>query len=297
MNEPAPRRSIAALGDVLDPNCFGGAPNQFFKAGVERGFAHDAWRVDLAGLRRDRLWWNAGRILTGRRPGGFQFSNAGRRSALARADRSLLATDVISFHQHVPPFDDVENARRDPELLHRRDVPATVPQPTAIDQTLSKAGQSEALEYEREAFRSAKRIVVCQAWTLRSLMDDYGYLPKNAPSILAGAELRVYPGVRPEPKGVAGKDRPFVIGFIGKDWRRKGLKVAVDVGPDPEAHWLEGRQYERSGSCPSDCPYRDEVDCLGFIDKRKQFGPFLHGCDIGCLFSAAEAMGSAFSNS
>lgn len=291
MNEPAPRRSIAALGDVLDPNCFGGAPNQFFKAGVERGFAHDAWRVDLAGLRRDRLWWNAGRILTGRRPGGFQFSNAGRKAALARADRSLLATDVISFHQQVPPSEDVENSGGTLNFY----IDATYRQlfPTyGIDRTLSKSVMSEAVEYESEAFRSAKRIVVCQAWTLHSLLDDYRVPAEKCAVILAAPNYAVYPGVRPEPKGVAGKDRPFVIGFIGKDWRRKGLKVAVDA-----ARILRRIGWKVAiraiGFLPSDCPYRSEVDCLGFIDKRKQFGPFLHGCDIGCLFSAAEAMGSA----
>ena len=110
--------------------------------------------------------------------------------------------------------------------------------------------------------------------------------------ILPAPNYAVHPGIRPKPEGMAGKDRPFVIGFIGKDWRRKGLKITVEVARILRRIGWKVR-IQAMGFQPSDCPYRDEVDCLGFIDKRTQFGPFLHGCDLGCLFSAAEAMGSA----
>jgi glycosyltransferase involved in cell wall biosynthesis len=83
-----------------------------------------------------------------------------------------------------------------------------------------------------------------------------------------------------------------VIGFIGKDWRRKGLSVVVEVARVlRRIGWRV--EIQAIGFPPEDCPYSDEVKCLGFIDKRTQFGPFLHGCDIGCLFSTAEAMGSS----
>jgi len=291
MPEPGRRRSIAALGDVMDPNCFGGAPNQFFNAAAERGFAQEAWRVNLTRLRRDRMRWNAGRVLRGRRPGGFQFSSAGRQAALACADRSLLATEVISYHQHVPPFDEVEKAGGKLNFY----IDATYQQlfpAYGIDRTLSRSAMRNALEYEREAFRSAERIVTNQTWTLRSLIDDYGIPAEKCAVILPAPNYAVHPGIRPVPEGVAGKDRPFVIGFIGKDWRRKGLKVVVEVARMLKRIGFKVK-IQAIGFLAKDCPYRDEVDCLGFIDKRTQFRAFLHGCDIGCLFSKAEAMGSS----
>jgi len=285
------RRSIAALGDVTDPSCFGGAPNQFFNAALERGFAQDAWRINLTRLRRDRIKWNAGRVLRGRRPGGFQFSSAGRRAALDCSDRSLLATEVISYHQHVPPFDEVEKAGGKLNFY----IDATYQQlfpAYGIDRTLSKSTMRQALEYEREAFRSAQRIVTNQAWTLGSLIGDYGIPAEKCTVILPAPNYEVNPGIRPEPEGAAGSDRPFVIGFIGKDWRRKGLKVAVEVARVlKRIGWKV--KIQAIGFLAKDCPYRDEVDCLGFIDKRTEFRPFLHGCDMGCLFSKAEAMGSS----
>jgi glycosyltransferase involved in cell wall biosynthesis len=291
MHEPPRRRSIAALGDVLDPECFGGSPSQFYNAAKERGFAHDAWRVDLRRLRADRWRWNAGRLLSGRRPGGFQFSSAGRRAALERSDPSLLSTDVISFHQHVPPFGDVENAGGTLNFY----IDATYRQLLAdygFERSLPKAVIREALEYERDAFRSARWIVASQTWTLRSLTEDYGVPPEKCAAILPAPNYAGYPGVRPDAEGIAGKDRPFVIGFIGKDWRRKGLKIAVEVaGILRRIGWKV--RIQAIGFPPNDCPFRDQVECLGFIDKRTQFGPFLHGCDIGCLFSSAEAAGIA----
>jgi glycosyltransferase involved in cell wall biosynthesis len=127
---------------------------------------------------------------------------------------------------------------------------------------------------------------------LRSLVDDYGISADKCSVILPAPNYAVYPGVRPEPEGVAGRDRPFVIGFIGKDWRRKGLKVAVEVARILTRIGWKVR-IQAIGFVAGDCPYGDEVDCLGFIDKRTQFGPFLHGCDVGCLFSSAEAAGIA----
>jgi glycosyltransferase involved in cell wall biosynthesis len=284
-------RSIAALGDVMDPNCFGGAPNQFYNAAVERGFVQEAWRLNLTRLRRDRIKWNAGRVLRGRRPGGFQFSSAGRQAALACADRSLLSTDVISYHQHVPPFDEVEKAGGRLNFY----IDATYKQlfpAYGIDRTLSKSTMRNAVEYEKEAFESAKWIVTNQSWTLRSLIEDYGLPAKKCAVILPAPNYAVHPGVRPEPVGVAGRERPFVIGFIGKDWRRKGLQVAVDVARILRRIGWDVR-IRAIGFLPKDCPYANEVECLGFINKRTQFKEFLHSCDIGCLFSKAEAMGSS----
>jgi len=284
-------RSVAALGDVLDPNCFGGAPYQFFRAAKAEGFASEAWRVDLPRLRRDRLLWNAGRVLTGHRPGGFQFTAAGRRAALARSDPELLASEVISFHQHVPPAEAVVAAGG---ILNFY-IDATYEQLFSvygIDRALTPSVRRAALEYEREAFRTARRIVTCQTWALRSLVNDYGIPAEKCAAILPAPNYPVYPGVRPRPEGVAGRDRPFVIGFIGKDWRRKGLKIVVEAAAILRRTGAKVT-VRAMGFVAEDCPYHGEVECLGFINKEKQFGPFLHSCDLGCLFSSAEALGTA----
>jgi glycosyltransferase involved in cell wall biosynthesis len=284
-------RSVAALGDVTDPGCFGGAPWQFFEEARRQGFAQHAWSVDVGRLRPRRLAWNALGVLRGRRPGGFQFSAPGRAAAVAQIPAGLLATDIITFHQHIPPIGAV--ARAGGVLNFYFD--ATYAQLFAsygLDRTIAEQTRREAIAYEREAYAAARRIIVNQSWAFRSLVSDYGLGEEKCTIILPAANYPVFPGLRPEPAGRAGRERPFVLGFIGKDWKRKGLLFLRDV-----AARLRSRGWKttvRAIGFPSDEIEAGEgMEALGFIDKRTRFGPFLHGCDVGCLFSRAEAAGTA----
>jgi glycosyltransferase involved in cell wall biosynthesis len=286
------RRSIAALGDVLDPNCFGGSPCRFLEESRRLGFAENGWRVDTGKLKAPRLAWNLCQVARGRRPGGFQFSKAGRSAALSQIPPDLVGTDVISFHQHFPDPGSV--AKRGGELSFYIDATYTQLFPAyGYDRILDPKTRSEAIAYERSAFEGARRVVVSQTWTERSLRADYSIDPRKCAVILPAANYPAHPGLRPPPGGGrAGRDRPFVLGFIGKDWRRKGL-----VYLDRVAKNLRSRGWKvhvRAIGFPrEDGPQGAEVECLGFIDKRRDFGPFLHSCDVGCLFSSAEAAGIA----
>jgi glycosyltransferase involved in cell wall biosynthesis len=136
-------------------------------------------------------------------------------------------------------------------------------------------------------------VIVNQSWAHRSLRSDYSLEPGKCTVILPGANYPVYPGLCPwASEGRAGRDRPFVMGFIGKDWRRKGLPFL-----DRVAALLRSRGWKVKvraiGFPPREGPTGLDIECLGFIDKRLHFGPFLHSCDVGCLFSSAEAAGSA----
>jgi glycosyltransferase involved in cell wall biosynthesis len=288
----ASRRAIAALGDVLDPHCFGGAPWQFLQESKRQDFACNGWSVDVRKLRTRRLAWNAAQVLRGRRPRGFQFSAAGRAAALAQIPSDRLGTEVISFHQHFPPFEPILKAGG--EVNYYFDATYTQLFPSyGLEQKIDRRTLQEAIDYERRAFQAARRVIVNQSWALRSLLGDYQLDHGKCTVILPGANYPVFPGLRPSAdNGRAGKERPFVLGFIGKDWRRKGLPFLCEV-----ASKLRSRGWKVAvraiGFPPGEGPQGCDVEALGFIDKRTQFAPFLHGCDVGCLFSSAEAAGTA----
>src|SRR5277367_6456124 len=105
-----PFRTVAAMGNVLDPNCFGGAPWQFLEESRRQGFASEGWGLDVSKLRGRRWRWNAAQVLRGRRPGGFQFSAACRAAAVAEFPSGFLASEVITFHQHFPPLEPILSA-------------------------------------------------------------------------------------------------------------------------------------------------------------------------------------------
>jgi glycosyltransferase involved in cell wall biosynthesis len=285
-------RSIAAYGDVLDPNHFGGAPWQFFEEARRQGFAQHGWRVDTRKLRNHRLAWTAGQLLRGRRPGGFQYSSAYRAAALAQIPRQLLGTEVISFHQTFPASAPIVHAGG--EINFYIDATFTQLFPSyGLDRQIDRRTLREAIDYERDAFSAARRVVVNQFWAYRSLISDYNLDPRKCAVILPAANYPIHPGLSPVMlEGRAGRDRPFVLGFIGKDWRRKGLMFLDQVAAQIRAKgWKVA--VTAIGFPAEELPPGSGIECLGFIDKRTQFGPFLHRCDVGCLFSNAEAAGTA----
>lgn len=286
-------RSIAVLGDVLDVNAFGGAPRQFFDAAKRQGFAQHAWRVDLAKLRLPRLAWNLAQALRGRRPGGFQFSATCRRRSLAQIPSAWLATEVISFQQHFPPVEPIRRAGGSLNLYidatYRQLFPAY-----GLDKLLPASICAEAIEYEREVFSGAERVVASQPWTAASLRDDYGLPSDKCATIFPAPNFLVVPGVAPRRRERAGVDRPLVLGFIGKDWRRKGLRFQLAVAEELQRRgWNVKVRAIGFVAADLDFPCPPWLECLGFIDKARDFGPFLHSCDLGCLFSEAEAAGIA----
>lgn len=285
-------RSIALLGDVMDPHCFGGAARQFYDEALRQGFAHHGWRVDIRKLRRARVIWNAAQFLRGRKLGGFQYSSSCHAAALAQIPGHLLETEVISFYQNFPPPGPITRAGGELNLY----IDATYAQlfPSyGLDRSIDHRTLREAIDCERNAFSAARRVIASQSWAYRSLLSDYGLDRRKCTVILPAANYPVDPGLCPlVPEGRAGRDRPFVLGFIGKDWKRKGLMFLNQV-----AMGLRARGWKVTvraiGFPGNELPAGSEIESLGFIDKRTQFGPFLHSCDVGCLFSNAEAAGIA----
>jgi glycosyltransferase involved in cell wall biosynthesis len=285
-------RSIAAYGDVMDPNHFGGAPWQFFDEARRQGFAQHGWSVNLQKLKRPRITWNVHQLLRGRRSGGFQYSSTYRAAALAQIPNEYLATEIISFHQIFPAPDPIIQAGG--KINFYIDATFTQLFPSyGLDRHIDRRTLDEAIAYERYTFASAQRVIVNQFWAYRSLLADYNMDPRKCTVILPAANYPVFPGLAPSmPNARAGRDRPFVLGFIGKDWRRKGLMFLNQI-----ALGLRAKGWKVTvraiGFPGEELPAGSGIECLGFIDKRTQFGPFLHSCDVGCLFSSAEAAGTA----
>ncbi len=136
-------------------------------------------------------------------------------------------------------------------------------------------------------------MIVSQSWAYRSFLTDYGLDRRKCAVILPAANYPVFPGLGPlRPEGRAGRSRPFVLGFIGKDWKRKGLMFLSQVAAGLRAKGWKVT-VKAIGFPGDELPAGSGVESLGFIDKRTQLGPFLHSCDVGCLFSSAEAAGIA----
>ena len=118
--------------------------------------------------------------------------------------------------------------------------------------------------------------------------------PAKVDVILPGANVELPSDYSfPVEKGRPGLDRPLVLGFVGKDWKRKGLRFLLQVRAMLERMGLHA-VVRCAGRCPAELDDEGGLEYAGFIDKRRDVGRFLEfvaGCDLGCLFSEHEPLG------
>ena len=147
---------------------------------------------------------------------------------------------------------------------------------------------------ERKNLAQSKWIVTMARWAAESAVHNCGAPPESVKTILPGANVELPPNYDfPEHPGRPGKDRPLVLGFVGKDWRRKGLPYLLQVRERLEAAGMKA-VVRAAGFCPSALQREPGLEYVGFIDKAQEearFLNFLAGSDLGCLFSAHEPLG------
>jgi glycosyltransferase involved in cell wall biosynthesis len=286
-------RSVIAVGDVTDPRCWSGIPYFFWKAATKAGFTTGAGRVPLNIARWPRRWWAVRRLLAGRRPSGFQYSQAFLDWAEAFLPRELLVGDVISFQHHFPRAETVRKAGG--RISYYLDAPfAALSSGRGLDLHLPPDVVAETLERDRRNFALADRVIVMADWAADVVVNECGVPAEKVFTVLPGANLDLPEGWLPPVKlGQPGVDRPFVLGFVGTDWLRKGLPLVVEVRDE-----LVRRGWKvvvrAAGFAPRKLASRPGVEFMGYLDKRDgtaRFADFLAGCDVGCLFSIREALG------
>lgn len=293
MMNPELPRAVVAVGDAADPRCWSGIPYHFLQAAARAGFAAEPARLTLGWTTWPRRFRAAGRVLTGRRVGGYQYSGGFLAAAESRV-AELLTGEVVSFSQHFPRAATVRAAGGRISYY----VDATFAAMTAgrgLDLRLPPDVAAAGRALECENYQLAERVVTMAEWTAESVVLDCGVPPGKVFTVLPGANLDAPAAWEPPgpPAGRAGVDREFILGFVGTDWERKGLPLVCDIRDRLAAAGWKAR-VRAAGRAPDALAGRPGVEFVGFIDKRDGTGRFLNflaGCDVGCLFSAREALG------
>ena len=190
-------------------------------------------------LRVRRLVWNLGRV--GARRATGRLSVHRRLSAAASSPRPACATTEVEIISHFP-------------LLPPRPWPPGWRVSYYIDATLRQNFddygladrinpeiREDALRRESEHYHAAERIVCMSRWAANSVVAHYGIPPSKVHVILPGANLGD-DDLAPSPDDAAPPLAPLRLGFIGKDWRRKGLPFLLRVAEE-----LERRGVRRAG--------------------------------------------------
>ncbi len=284
---------LTVVGDASGPGTWSGIPVHFWQAAQKAGWTLEPWRLELEPFRWPRRWWNLAQTLRGRGPGGFQYSAAFLNRAEAAIPAELWPGRVLSFSQHFPRARSV--AARGGQLLHYIDATlASFCAPGGLEARLPARVRAEACRLERENFAGSERVVTMARWAAESAVYLCGVSRARLATILPGANVDLPADYAfPVPSGRPGSDRPLVLGFVGKDWRRKGLPFLLAVRAELERRGVRA-EVHCAGHGPADLGRQAGVVFTGFIDKAREPGRFLEfltGCDLGCLFSTHEPLG------
>ena len=287
------RRSIAAVGDVCSHLCWSGIPSHFFEAASRAGFATDPLQIDLGQLHWPRRGWNLKQLLLGRGHGGFQYSARFLDLIEAQVPADLLGGEVISFNQHFPRATSV--VRGGGSLNHYIDAPfAALATGRGLQLELPAAVVEGALALERKNYAASDRVIAMARWAAEVAVEECGVAPGKVHVILPGANLDLPEGWEfPIRKERAGRERDFTLGFVGKDWKRKGLPLVVSLRNELERRGWKCRVLV-IGEAPPELRNTRGVGYAGYVDKEKESRRFLEllsSCDLGCLFSEREALG------
>lgn len=284
---------VAAVGDVLDIRTWSSTPYFFYEAGSNAGLFNEPWRLDPTLLRNRRILWNLARILAMQEKGGYQYSTDFLDKAEAMIPKEYFSSTIISFNQLFPRASTVKKAGG--KIYYYIDAPLLeLFNADVYGIRIPHSMQERALQLEKENYSMAEAVVGMGTWIFPALKDFY-QLPENKiRQILPGANVKTPQGFLPKKfQSEAGASRTLKLGFIGKDWKRKGLPLIVDVADGLKAKGVDVK-IVIIGNSPDELAGHPLIENSGFIDKSKETEKFLatvSSCDIGCVFSTSEALG------
>lgn len=263
-------------------------------AGARAGWFAGGLTLSPEKLKVWRTLWNASRPLMGERPGGFQFSPFFVRALFDQAREVRDGDEIFSHYPLLPP----PGRRR---LATYYYIDATLEQSFrdyGVAAQVGKRIRASTLRREKEQYERARFVVGMASWAARSVTDDYGIDPSKVKVILPGANIEddvadAVCAMRPEKDERPFGDGPVRLGFIGKDWRRKGLTVLLDVADDLKKRGISC-EIIVLGHTKETLPSHEALRPQGFIDKNndnQRFARLVHTFHFGCLMSRVEALG------
>jgi len=286
------RRLLTLVGDPNRVSTWSGTPYFFLQAARRQGLLDGGIALDPAALRIHRAVWNAFTLVRTGSAGGFQYSRPFLNRLFAQ---SLLPREgTIKFITHFPLLPPVPWGPRW-KVIHYID--ATLKQnfeEYGAGKRIARGVREDALEREREAYHGAEHVVCMNRWAAESVIGYYDVPRERCHVIVPGANLNEHSlsQVRSMPAPPIDSS-PLRLGFIGKDWRRKGLPLLLDVATTLVRRGIS-TEVVAIGPSPRDVPAHPLLRPLGFIDKHgsmERFARIVHSFHFGFLLSSVEASG------
>ena len=285
-------RQLLCCGDSTDLNTASNTPYYILQSGLRNGVLDGSLSLQPSRLMRKRFFWNLYRMLISGKPGGFQYSSIFTRALFAQA--GLVESQPLSLLSHFPLLPSF------PWPSHWRVdfyIDATTRQvfdDYGTGNRLSDHYRDEVLKRETLAFQHANSVICMAQWTANSVVSDYKIDPAKVHVVPGGANLdevilQTIPAALPplEPSS----EHPLKLGFLGKDWERKGGPFLMEIAQALHVRGIP-TVIRAIGPDTSQLPVDPMLQPLGFIDKQTEMYRFvseLRSWNFGMLFSTAEA--------
>jgi len=282
-------KAITCIGNAEDPNAWSGIPNSFLSASRAQDFATIGWKLNPNRLLARKIAWNVKEVLLTLHKGGFQYT----REFMCGLYKQVPEIERIEVISHFPLLPDLNEHKCDGNFY----LDATLRQNMidyGIQKVISPRIMLSAIDWEKDQYQAAKKIFCMSSYAANSVINEYGINPAKVYIIPAGANLTVEQlRALSSPTSYKKDFKKIKLGFIGKDWNRKGLPYILRV-----AEVLNSRKIDvgviAAGFNPVSGPRHALLHSIGFIDKKNNFQKyleFMQKCHFGCLFSYAEAFG------
>jgi glycosyltransferase involved in cell wall biosynthesis len=271
---------------------------QFLRIAQERGLG--AIKVDKIALTRSRrlpfaaFRWMLQHNFSPKAYRTFKLSGLYQTASFNAQQQALAAEDaVISFTQILP------------QSLYQAASSGLMPVYAYIDLTLTQYFKTyaiwdsipwylkdELIQEERRCYGVATKIFCFHNGVKQSLQDDYGLSPSRVVVAESGANFswaQISSGRERRAKRAVSSG--VTLGFVGKDFQRKGLGKIINAIDMLSQAQRELVALHVVGPDLSEVPNRPYLTAHGFIDKLNDFEGFLEvlsKCDFGILLSEAE---------
>ncbi len=289
---PALSRQLLCCGDATDLATWSSTPYFLLQAGQRSGLLAGGLALQPERLRRRRRLWNLAQWVRCGQPGGFQYSRSFTRALLAQAqlppDQPL---GLLSHFPLLPPCPWPEAWRVD---FYIDATTHQVLDDYGSGSRIALEFQRQVLERERQAYQAAGAVIAMCQWAADSVVADYGIDPADVHVVPGGAnldevQLALLPPAATPP--FPSLEHPLRLGFLGKEWQRKGGPFLLEVCEVLAAQGLPA-VVRAIGPQPDTLPRHPLLQPLGFINKQaetRRFAEELRSWHFGTLFSSAEA--------
>ena len=287
-------RLLVCCGDANHIDTHGGLPHFLLSAGLASGLLKEGLSLQPRQLHSRRLIWNLAQFARTGKAGGFQYSTVFNQELLAQA--GLDPKERLSFLS-IFPFLPVFSWPEAWQVSFYLDATTRqVFNQYGSGVRIAPCFQQQILAREQLAFERAQSIICRSHWAADSVITDYGIDPAKVHVVPGGAnldetQLALLPMAEPPPPPSA--SQPLRLGFVGKEWQRKGGPFLLQLADVLSARGIP-TEIRAFGPDPGRLPAHPALQPLGFLNKQTETARYvseLRSWHFGTLFSNAEAFG------